>query len=175
MGMWENLKNLANLGSNLVKAGGKALNVLDKISDRKVINYRVPDMVPESDQLTSIENMYVATMKSAIMKMVLEEYDSGRLDLEWLYKYLKDSLETLVAQIEVNYKYRKDVLRLDFAGDDVDHYMNSSYFLKSDCSIILTQLNKLIDHIRKDINKLNDKSFKAVQSRETILDILTIE
>lgn len=175
MGMWENLKNLASLGSNLVKAGGKALSVLDKISNRKPINYKAPDLVPESDQLTLIENMYVASTKSAVMKMVLEEYDSGRLDLEWLYKYIKDTLETIVAQIEVCYKYRKDVLRLDYVGDTVDRYMNSSYFMKSDLYTFLTQMNKLIDQIRLDINNLNDINFKVVQSREKILDILTIE
>lgn len=175
MDMWESLKNLASLGSNLAKTGDKALNVLDKISNRKPINYRVPDLVPESDQLTLIENMYVASTKSAIMKMVLEEYDSGRLDLEWLYRYIKDTLETLVSQIEVNYKYRKDVLRLDYVGDNVDRYMNSSYFMKSDLYTFLTQMNKLVEQISSDIKNLNDTSFKVVQSREKILDILTIE
>ena len=172
MGMWENLKNLANLGSNLVKAGGAALNVLDKISDRKVINYKKPDTMPESDDLTNLENLYVANMKSAITKIVLEEYDSGRLDLEWLYTYLKDSLETLVNQIEVNFKYRKDVLRVEFTGDNIDYYMNSAYFMKSDMCEFLTTMNKIINKVRLDIGKLNDRQYKFDKARDEILAIL---
>lgn len=175
MGMWENLKGLASLGSNVVKTGTTAVKFMNKLNDRKSINYRVPNMAPESDELTNVENMYVAAMKSAIMKIVLEEYDSGRLHLEWLHTYIKNALETLVSQIEVNYKYRKDVLRLDFVGDNVDYYMNSAYFMKSDCYPFLTSMNKLLDQIKSDIKQLNDNSYKYEKSREKLLEILQNE
>ena len=74
MGTWENLKNLVSLGSNVVKAGSKAISTLEKIETKRQENakpkYRVPDMVPESDNIFLIEYYYVMNMRDALKKMV---------------------------------------------------------------------------------------------------------
>ena len=175
MGTWQNIKNLIGLGNNIVKAGSTALNILNKVSNRKVIDYKVPDMVPESDDITKIEGYYVINMKSAVKKITLAEYESNRLDLEWLYKYLKEALEATTYLIEANYFYRKNVLRLDNIGDNIDYYMNSAYYMKSDMYYYRIMLNKLMEQIMNDIRSMNTSEFKIDKSIEKIIEILAIE
>ena len=105
----------------------------------------------------------------------MAKYKSNRLDLEWLYKYLKEALEATTYLIEANYFYRKNVLRLDNIGDTIDYYMNSAYFMKSDMYYYRIMLNKLMEQIMNDIRNMNTSEFKIDKSIEKIIEILAIE
>ena len=183
MGTWQNLKNLVSLGSNVVKTGSKVIGTLEKIESKRQENakpkYRVPDMVPESDNIFLIEYYYIMNMRDALKKMVVEEYESTRMDLEYIYKYVKDMLESVVKLAEINYIYRKNVLKLsDMADMSIDQYMNSRYVLEYDICKFMTLLNKLLIQINRDKvsaakNKLDNKmSLAAVKD---IIDSLGIE
>lgn len=183
MGTWQNLKNLVSLGSNVVKTGSKVIGTLEKIESKRQENakpkYRVPDMVPESDNIFLIEYYYIMNMRDALKKMVVEEYESTRMDLDYIYKYVKDMLESVVKLAEINYIYRKNVLKLsDMADMSIDQYMNSRYVLESDICKFITLLNKLLIQIDRDKvsaakNKLDNKmSLAAVKD---IIDSLGIE
>ena len=183
MGTWQNLKNLVSLGSNVVKTGSKVIGTLEKIEAKRQENakskYRVPDMVPESDNIFLIEYYYIMNMRDALKKMVVEEYESTRMDLDYIYKYVKDMLESVVKLAEINYIYRKNVLKLsDMADMSIDQYMNSRYVLESDICKFMTLLNKLLIQIDRDKvsaakNKLDNKmSLAAVKD---IIDSLGIE
>lgn len=177
MGTWENLKNLVSLGSNVVKAGSKAISTLEKIETKRQENakpkYRVPDMVPESDNIFLIEYYYVMNMRDALKKMVVEEYESTRMDLEYIYKYVKDMLESVVKLVEVNYVYRKNVLKLDDMKEmSIDQYMNSRYVLESDICKFMTLLNKLLIQIDRDKNSLAKKKLNNEMSLAAIKDII---
>ena len=183
MDTWQNLKNLVSLGSNVVKTGSKVIGTLEKIESKRQENakpkYRVPDMVPESDNIFLIEYYYIMNMRDALKKMVVEEYESTRMDLDYIYKYVKDMLESVVKLAEINYIYRKNVLKLsDMADMSIDQYMNSRYVLESDICKFMTLLNKLLIQINRDKvsaakNKLDNKmSLAAVKD---IIDSLGIE
>ena len=145
MGTWENLKNLVSLGSNVVK----------------------------SDNIFLIEYYYVMNMRDALKKMVVEEYESTRMDLEYIYKYVKDMLESVVKLVEVNYVYRKNVLKLDDMKEmSIDHYMNSRYVLESDICKFMTLLNKLLIQIDRDKNSLAKKKLNNEMSLAAVKDII---
>ena len=87
--------------------------------------------------------------------------------LEWIWNIFISKL------VEVNYIYRKNVLKLDDMKEmSVDQYMNSRYVLESDICKFMTLLNKLLIQIDRDKNSLAKKKLNNEMSLAAVKDII---